>query len=290
MPVLVMKLIRVERLWYVNVNITLVETTVIVVVKDSNKRNGSLRENKILFVNVCLFFLNLYFCFISACNCHGHSDECVFDEALEKQNLSLDIHGRYQGGGKCLNCRDNTVGINCNQCADGFYRPVGKYWNETDVCQRCQCDPGKHLNKCAEETGVCECLPQFAGPNCDQCAEGYYHPPECRPCECNVNGTSDGACLPEPEGKCNCKDNFYGDHCELCAPGYTNVTASCVDCHCDASGSQNNECDVVTGECNCASNFAGKTCSSCAKGYYDHPQCKCKYFTIILFCFYWKLL
>lgn len=29
-----------------------------------------------------------------------------------------------------------TPGINCNQCQDKYYRPRGKHWNETDVCQR----------------------------------------------------------------------------------------------------------------------------------------------------------
>uniref|UniRef100_A0A1I7Z4Z2 Laminin N-terminal domain-containing protein n=1 Tax=Steinernema glaseri TaxID=37863 RepID=A0A1I7Z4Z2_9BILA len=69
------------------------------------------------------------------CNCHGHSNECVYDEEVEKNGQSLDIHGRYEGGGRCQNCRHNTQGINCNECADGFFRPPGKYWNETDVCQ-----------------------------------------------------------------------------------------------------------------------------------------------------------
>ena len=33
----------------------------------------------------------------------------------------------------------------------------------------CVCDPSKHTGNCAEESGQCECLPQFTGPNCDQC-------------------------------------------------------------------------------------------------------------------------
>lgn len=36
----------------------------------------------------------------------------------------------------CQNCRDHTTGINCNKCDYGYYRPVGKLLNETDVCQR----------------------------------------------------------------------------------------------------------------------------------------------------------
>lgn len=49
---------------------------------------------------------------------------------------SLDIHGHYDGGGVCKDCRHNTKGINCNECEDKFYRPRGKQLNETDVCKR----------------------------------------------------------------------------------------------------------------------------------------------------------
>ncbi|EJW74097.1 hypothetical protein WUBG_15001, partial [Wuchereria bancrofti] len=69
------------------------------------------------------------------CNCHGHSEECVYEKELDRMHSSLDIHGNYDGGGRCLNCRDNTEGINCNKCIFGYYRPKTKWWNETDVCQ-----------------------------------------------------------------------------------------------------------------------------------------------------------
>ncbi len=45
-----------------------------------------------------------------ACNCHGHSNECVYSEEIDAQGKSLDIHGNYEGGGVCQNCRDNTEG------------------------------------------------------------------------------------------------------------------------------------------------------------------------------------
>lgn len=55
---------------------------------------------------------------------------------MDRDGLSLDVQGRLEGGGLCLNCRDHTKGINCNQCVDGYFRPAGKLWNETDVCKR----------------------------------------------------------------------------------------------------------------------------------------------------------
>lgn len=39
--------------------------------------------------------------------------------------LSLNINGAYEGGGVCLGCSDNTGGINCQSCIDGYYRPSG---------------------------------------------------------------------------------------------------------------------------------------------------------------------
>lgn len=78
----------------------------------------------------------LYASFIAACNCHGHTNECDYDEEIDRKGLSLDIHGRYDGGGVCKNCQHYTEGINCNKCKGKFYRPFEKSWNETDVCQR----------------------------------------------------------------------------------------------------------------------------------------------------------
>jgi laminin alpha 3/5 len=42
---------------------------------------------------------------IAACQCYGHTTECVFDEDVEAKRLSIDIHGNYDGGGFCQNCQ-----------------------------------------------------------------------------------------------------------------------------------------------------------------------------------------
>jgi hypothetical protein len=72
----------------------------------------------------------------SACNCFGHTEECTYNPEVDREHRSLDIHGHYEGGGVCQNCRDNTEGINCDRCKPGYYRPFGKNFNETDVCYR----------------------------------------------------------------------------------------------------------------------------------------------------------
>lgn len=72
----------------------------------------------------------------TACNCHGHSNTCEYDESVDENSLSLDMHGIYEGGGVCKNCQHNTEGINCNKCRPTFYRPYGRHWNESQVCKR----------------------------------------------------------------------------------------------------------------------------------------------------------
>uniref|UniRef100_A0A1I8EZU5 Uncharacterized protein n=3 Tax=Wuchereria bancrofti TaxID=6293 RepID=A0A1I8EZU5_WUCBA len=240
------------------------------------------------------------------CNCHGHSEECVYEKELDRMHSSLDIHGNYDGGGRCLNCRDNTEGINCNKCIFGYYRPKTKWWNETDVCQPCVCDPAKHTGDCEDETARCVCKPQFTGVNCDRCTPGHYSPPKCKPCDCSVNGTLDDICLPI-NGRCPCRSNYGGKLCQLaivmnsarctitvmkaqhsvCAKPIsldlraivalmdTLVILSVnVNCDCDAIGTEDSICDKVTGACLCKSGFSGSRCDECSLYFYGYPFCK----------------
>ena len=73
--------------------------------------------------------------FLAACNCNGHSVECHYDEVVAADRQSLDIHGNYEGGGVCDNCQHNTMGINCEKCVPGYYRPYGVFPNDTYACQ-----------------------------------------------------------------------------------------------------------------------------------------------------------
>jgi hypothetical protein len=38
------------------------------------------------------------------------------------------------GGGFCDECQDNTKGINCHECEDGYYRPENVLPNATQPC------------------------------------------------------------------------------------------------------------------------------------------------------------
>ncbi|SPP85142.1 laminin subunit alpha [Drosophila guanche] len=206
------------------------------------------------------------------CNCHGHSTECKYDEDVNRKGLSLDIHGHYDGGGVCQNCQHNTVGINCNKCKPKYYRPKGKHWNDTDVCSPCQCDFFYSTGHCEEETGNCECRAAFQPPNCDSCAYGYYGYPNCRECECNLNGTNGYHCEAESGQQCPCKINFAGSYCKQCAEGYYGFP-ECKACECNQIGSITNDCNVTSGECKCLTNFGGDNCERCKHGYYNYPAC-----------------
>lgn len=103
------------------------------------------------------------------CNCHGHSNQCYFDEEISRKNLSKNIYGKYEGGGVCQNCQHNTTGINCDKCRDGFYRPKNRSLDAIDVCHQCECDLNFSTGNCFDETGQCECRRNFQPPDCDRC-------------------------------------------------------------------------------------------------------------------------
>ncbi|XP_029032401.2 laminin subunit alpha [Osmia bicornis bicornis] len=205
------------------------------------------------------------------CNCFGHSDECEYDAEVDEKHLSLDIHGNYEGGGVCQNCRDNTEGINCNRCKPKFYRPQDKSLNATDVCQPCQCDVFYSTGNCADATGKCECRKEYTAPDCDSCSFGYYGYPNCVPCQCHLNGT-DGNYCEAIDGSCPCKPNYAGHYCNLCAEGYYNFP-ECLPCECNLPSSLDEICDVVSGNCTCKNNFGGRTCDICEHGYFNYPFC-----------------
>lgn len=89
------------------------------------------------------------------------------------------------------------------------------------VSLACQCDEFFSTGNCAEGSGQCECRPQYLSPLCDQCSFGYYGYPQCKPCDCNINGTRDQICE-VGGGQCPCKYNYAGNNCDECAEGYYN--------------------------------------------------------------------
>ncbi|XP_029416828.1 laminin subunit alpha-2 isoform X2 [Nannospalax galili] len=178
-----------------------------------------------------------------ACNCHGKAEECYYDENVARRNLSLNIHGKYIGGGVCINCTQNTAGINCETCIDGFFRPKEVSPNYPRPCQPCHCDPVGSLSEvCVKDEkyarrgltpGSCHCKTGFGGMSCGQCARGYSGYPDCQPCNCSgLGSTNEDPCV----GPCNCKENVEGEDCSRCKPGFFNLQEEnekgCDECFC----------------------------------------------------------
>ncbi|XP_043920288.1 laminin subunit alpha-2 isoform X4 [Protopterus annectens] len=186
-------------------------------------------------------FLVKYEC--EPCNCHRKTKDCYYDDDIAKRNWSLNIHGVYSGGGVCTNCANNTAGINCETCKDGFFRPQGVSPLESDPCQPCDCDAiGSEHNTCIKDEkhargdlfpGFCICRPGYAGSRCDQCAFGYTNYPNCILCNCSLHGSRNLNPCEEP---CICKENVEGEKCEHCKKGFFNIQRAnpkgCEECFC----------------------------------------------------------
>ncbi|XP_069076126.1 laminin subunit alpha-3 isoform X1 [Pleurodeles waltl] len=192
------------------------------------------------------------------CNCHGHATDCYYDPEVHRRGASLNIHGQYEGGGVCINCQHNTAGINCEQCALGYYRPYGVSRETLHGCIPCSCNLEYSVG-CEEGSGTCYCKPNYSGGSCDRCAEGYYNFPSCiripsYPVTPKPDDPSAGHII-RP-----CKAGFFGPQCQ--------------PCQCYGFGVLNNQCDGKTGQCTCQARFQGSFCDSCATGYFNYPFCQ----------------
>lgn len=185
------------------------------------------------------------------CNCNNHSNDCYYDEEVDKNHLSIDIHGKREGGGVCVNCRHNTEGINCHQCKFGFYRPQDKKVDDLKACSKCRCSDPKHSGGCLDGSGACLCKANFTNePACDQCAYGYYNLADnCPRCPCYRNGTENDECEPKGAGGvCICKPQFSGLDCSRCADQFWGFP-NCTTCDCSSTGSISLSCNQTDGQC-----------------------------------------
>lgn len=58
------------------------------------------------------------------CNCHNKAVDCFYNQTVSELFLSLNTRGVRRGGGVCINCQQNTAGVNCETCIAGYYRPA----------------------------------------------------------------------------------------------------------------------------------------------------------------------
>ncbi|XP_035271308.1 laminin subunit alpha-1 [Anguilla anguilla] len=178
------------------------------------------------------------------CNCHNKAEDCYYNQTVADSKMSMNTLGQFVGGGVCLNCSQNTGGVNCETCADSFYRPHKMSPYDEFPCVECLCDPNGSLTpNCIKDdnhanpekgllAGQCPCKEGFAGERCDRCAFGYRDFPLCTRCNCSL----DGSVNVDPCAACVCKENVMGGDCDLCKQGFYNLQGSnpegCTECFC----------------------------------------------------------
>ncbi|KAK5850322.1 hypothetical protein PBY51_014581 [Eleginops maclovinus] len=174
------------------------------------------------------------------CNCHNKAEDCFYNQTVSDWSLSLNSRGVREGGGVCVGCRQNTEGVNCENCVPTYYRPTEVSLYSDFPCVECNCDlRGSKSSVCSRDdstpgvpAGKCVCKTGFSGVLCDRCAFGFRDFPLCSRCECNLAGSINT----DPCRTCVCKENVMGSSCDLCRPGFYNLqnthSAGCTHCHC----------------------------------------------------------
>jgi methyl-accepting chemotaxis protein len=237
-----------------------------------------------------------------SCSCYGHASHCV--PTPEQIGIPNMVYG------KC-NCSHNTMGLNCERCADFFndlpWAPARR--GQTNACKECQCNG--HASRCHfdpavyEATGrvsggVCDdCQHNTMGHHCEECKPFFYQDPRrdvtdpnvCQPCDCDPIGSEHGGeCESRTDvihelvaGRCVCKRFVEGRRCDTCIDGYWNMRADnpdgCESCNCFPLGTVGSYgCNKETGECSCKRYVTGRQCDQCMPGYWgmsdDLQGCK----------------
>ena len=90
-------------------------------------------------------------------------------------------------GTDCNVCRSNVEGYYCEKCERGIYRwpncNQGKWavilrsniiiLNKNSLTE-CDCNTIGSKGISCDDFGQCECLDNYKGSKCDECADGYY--------------------------------------------------------------------------------------------------------------------
>ncbi|XP_025061969.1 laminin subunit gamma-2 isoform X2 [Alligator sinensis] len=162
------------------------------------------------------------------CDCNGKSRQCIFDQDLLRETGN---------GFRCLNCMDNTDGVRCEGCKEGFY-----HQQNGEHCLPCSCNPRGSLSPQCDNHGQCSCKPGMTGEKCDRCeleftslsgagSRGDGQLPSSQ-CVCDPAGST-GHCI---SGRCFCKTGTTGEQCDRCKLGYYNLDAGnpegCSQCFC----------------------------------------------------------
>ncbi|XP_005987722.1 laminin subunit beta-3 [Latimeria chalumnae] len=211
------------------------------------------------------------------CNCNNHSQRCHFDQGLFESTGGV-------SGGVCDDCRDNTMGRNCESCKPHYFRNPLQDITHRDACISCECDPDGSIDggMCDPVTGRCRCKENVEGERCDRCKAGFSqlaasNPQGCRRCVCNPLGSRSGGTCEEETGHCVCLPNVIGQACDQCAANYWNMISGqgCQPCGCDPANSYSLQCNQFTGQCLCKPGFGGLKCTACPDKTYGNLRTGC---------------
>ncbi|KAJ8412324.1 hypothetical protein AAFF_G00145910 [Aldrovandia affinis] len=150
---------------------------------------------------------------------------CVVEGTLPSHCDGKLCHCQEQTG--VCPCRDNVVGLTCDQCAP-------HHWNlgAERGCEACDCHPqnsaGPHCNM---SNGECQCRLGFGGRTCSECERDHWGDPqtECRECRCDPSGSEMLQCN-RATGVCRCQEGVAGRSCDRCARGFMGRFPKCERC------------------------------------------------------------
>uniref|UniRef100_A0A3Q3JLZ6 Netrin-1 n=1 Tax=Monopterus albus TaxID=43700 RepID=A0A3Q3JLZ6_MONAL len=200
-----------------------------------------------------------------SCFCNGHAEQCVPAPGYQpiRDRTNHVVHG------KCV-CRHNTAGDHCERCAplynDRPWQPADGLTGAPHECRKCKCN--SHAQSChfdwmvwrqsgQRSGGICDCLHNTEGRECQKCKAGFYRDPQqphtapdsCKPCSCHPLGSmsfhlADSSLCDPSNGNCICKPGVGGVHCDRCMVGYWGFHEyGCRPCDCAG------DCDPFTGDC-----------------------------------------
>ncbi|TSK16092.1 Laminin subunit alpha-1 [Bagarius yarrelli] len=172
------------------------------------------------------------------CNCHDKAEDCYYNQTVADLRMSMNTHGQFVGGGVCISCTQNTAGVNCETCADGYYRPhkVSPYSDKP--CVECNCDMrGSVSHVCVKDDKQANPDKAMLAYICVTCVaiQVFFQVSVCVKTgspERNVIAVRSGT---EISPRVHAV-NVMGANCDLCKQGFYNLQASnpegCTECFC----------------------------------------------------------